>query len=98
MTQEIIGKKLGMTQVFGDDGEVAAVTAIEAGPCTVIQVKTVDKDGYNAIQLGFGVTKRLKSPQRGHLKEAGQFIGLGRFRPRKNGYYGRFEIVSIAWE
>ncbi len=79
MTQEIIGKKLGMSQVFGDDGKVAAVTAIEAGPCTVIQVKTVDKDGYNAIQLGFGVTKRLKSPQRGHLKEAGQFKYLREF-------------------
>ena len=79
MTQEIIGKKLGMSQVFGGDGKVAAVTAIEAGPCTVIQVKTVDKDGYNAIQLGFGVTKRLKSPQRGHLKEAGQFKYLREF-------------------
>ncbi len=79
MTQEIIGKKLGMSQVFGDDGKVAAVTAIEAGPCTVTQVKTVDKDGYNAIQLGFGVTKRLKSPQRGHLKEAGQFKYLREF-------------------
>jgi len=80
MTQEIIGKKLGMSQVFEDDGKVAAVTAIEAGPCTVIQVKTVDKDGYNAVQLGFGETKRLKSPQRGHLKEAGQFKYLREFR------------------
>ncbi len=80
MTQEIIGKKLGMSQVFEDDGKVAAVTAIEAGPCTVTQVKTVDKDGYNAVQLGFGETKRLKSSQRGHLKEAGQFKHLREFR------------------
>jgi len=79
MTQEIIGKKLGMSQVFEDDGKVAAVTAIEAGPCTVTQVKTVDKDGYNAVQLGFGETKRLKSSQRGHLKEAGQFKYLREF-------------------
>jgi len=80
MTQEIIGKKLGMSQIFGDDGKVAAVTAIEAGPCTVTQVKTVDKDGYNAVQLGFGEAKRLKSPQREHLKEAGQFRYLREFR------------------
>ena len=80
MTQEIIGKKLGMSQIFGDDGKVAAVTAIEAGPCTVTQVKTAAKDGYNAVQLGFGEAKRLKSPQRGHLKEAGQFKYLREFR------------------
>jgi len=80
MTQEIIGKKLGMSQVFGDDGTVAAVTAIEAGPCTVTQVKTADKDGYNAVQLGFGKAKRLKSPQRGHLKGTGEFRYLREFR------------------
>ncbi len=80
MTQEIIGKKLGMSQIFGDDGKVAAVTAIEAGPCVITQLKTVDKDGYNAIQLGFGEAKRLKSPQRGHLKGLGQFKYLREFR------------------
>jgi len=80
MTQEIIGKKLGMSQVFGDDGKVAAITAIEAGPCTVTQVKTTAKDGYNAVQLGFGEAKQLKSPQRGHLKEGGQFKYLREFR------------------
>lgn len=80
MTQEIIGKKLGMSQVFGDDGIVAAVTAIEAGPCTVTQVKTTDKDGYNAVQLGFGEAKRLKSPQRDHLKGTGEFRYLREFR------------------
>jgi large subunit ribosomal protein L3 len=80
MSQEIIGKKLGMSQVFGDDGTVAAVTAIEAGPCTVTQVKTADKDGYNAVQLGFGEAKRLKSPQRSHLKGTGEFRYLREFR------------------
>ena len=80
MTQEIIGKKLGMSQVFEDDGKVAAVTAIEAGPCTVTQVKTAAKDGYNAVQLGFGEAKRLKSPQQGHLKGAGEFKYLREFR------------------
>ena len=73
MIQGIIGRKLGMTQIFGDNGKAEAITAIEAGPCTVTQVKTVAEEGYNAAQLGFGEAKRLKSPQRGHLKGLGQF-------------------------
>ena len=76
----IIGRKLGMTQVFGDSGKAEAVTAIEAGPCTVTQVKTAAKEGYNAVQIGFGEAKRLNSPQRGHLKELGQFKHLREFR------------------
>ena len=80
MLQGIIGKKLGMTQVFGDNGRVEAVTAIEAGPCTVTQVKTVAEEGYNAAQLGFGQAKRLKSPEKGHLKGLGQFKYLREFR------------------
>ncbi|MFC1931660.1 50S ribosomal protein L3 [Chloroflexota bacterium] len=71
----IIGKKLGMTQIFGDDGRVAAVTAIEAGPCTVTQVKTTAKDGYNAIQLGFGEVKQPKS----QAKQAKRFRHLREF-------------------
>ena len=80
MLQGIIGKKLGMTQIFRDNGKAEAVTAVEAGPCTIIQIKTTDKEGYNAVQLGFGETKRLKSPQRGHLKGLGQFKHLREFR------------------
>jgi len=80
MTQGIIGKKLGMTQIFRDNAKAEAVTAIEAGPCTVTQVKTAAKDGYNAAQLGFGDTKRLKSPERGHLEGLGQFKYLQEFR------------------
>lgn len=80
MIEGIIGKKLGMTQIFRDDGEAQAVTAIEAGPCTVIQVKTRDKEGYDAVQLGFGEAKRVKSPRRGHLKGLGQFRHLREFR------------------
>jgi large subunit ribosomal protein L3 len=60
MTQGIIGKKLGMTQLFRGGQEVV-VTAVEAGPCMVVQVKTAAKDGYNAVQLGFGESKRLTS-------------------------------------
>ncbi len=80
MIPGIIGRKLGMTQIFRGNGEAQAVTVIEAGPCAVIQVKTAAKEGYNAVQLGFGETKRLKSPQRGHLKELGQFKYLREFR------------------
>jgi len=78
--QGIIGRKLIMTQIFGDNGIAKAVTAIDAGPCTVTQAKSVAKDGYNAVQLGFGETKKLNSPQRGHLKGLGQFKYLREFR------------------
>ena len=80
MVSGIIGRKLGMTQLFKEDGKMEAVTAIEAGPCVVIQVKTADKDGYNAVQLGFGETKRLKSAEVGHLKGLGDFRYLREFR------------------
>ena len=80
MITGILGKKIGMTHVFKDDGVVAAVTAIEAGPCTVIQIKTKAKEGYDAIQLGFGQAKRLNRPQRGHFKKLGLHRHLGEFR------------------
>ena len=73
MNKAIIGKKLGMTQVFLNDGTMVPVTVIQAGPCTVTQVKTVERDGYGAIQLGFDEVseKKLNNPQRGHLKAGG---------------------------
>ena len=80
MIQGIIGRKLGMTQIFREKGAAEAVTAIEAGPCTITQVKTVTKEGYNAAQLGFSEAKRLKSPLRGHLKGLGQLKHLREFR------------------
>lgn len=69
----IIGRKLGMTQIFGEDGARVPLTVIEAGPCHVTQIKTADTDGYDAVQLGFGAVrpKRLNSPELGHLKKAG---------------------------
>lgn len=77
----LIGKKLGMTQIFEEDGTLEGVTAIEAGPCLVTQIKTEAKDGYNAVQLGFGEVKKLNSPQRGHLKGTGhQLKHLREFR------------------
>ena len=68
-----------MAQLFQDDGEVV-VTAIEAGPCFITQVKTEAKDGYNAVQLGFGEDKRLNSPKKGHVKEIGQLKHLREFQ------------------
>lgn len=70
----IIGKKLGMSHIFDDRGNVTAVTLVEAGPCTVTQAKTVEKDGYEAIQLGFGLAKNLNKPEAGHQK--GQKVQL----------------------
>ncbi|HAL62711.1 MAG TPA: 50S ribosomal protein L3 [Chloroflexi bacterium] len=65
----ILGKKVGMTQIFDERGEMVPVTLVEVGPCYITQVKTEEKDGYTALQMGFGETKRLNKPQRGHLKE-----------------------------
>ena len=68
MIQGFLGRKIGMSQVFREDGRVVPVTVIEAGPCTVTQVKTTENDGYEAVQLGFGQTKKANKPMRGHLK------------------------------
>jgi large subunit ribosomal protein L3 len=69
----ILGKKVGMTQLFNEKGEVVPVTIIEAGPCFVTQVKTADRDGYNAVQIGFDEVpeRKLTKGQLGHLKAAG---------------------------
>jgi len=80
MVNGIIGKKLGMTRVFGDDGRAEAVTAIEAGPCVVVQVKTDAREGYNAVQVGFGEKRKVKKPQAGAFKEMGNFSHLREFR------------------
>jgi large subunit ribosomal protein L3 len=70
MFKGLIGRKVGMTQVFDDDGIARPVTLIEAGPCFVTQVKTVEKDGYSSVQIGFGEVKpkRLTRGQKGHLE------------------------------
>ena len=73
MNKGIIGKKIGMTQLFDEKGMVVPVTIIEAGPCVVVQKKTVENDGYQAVQLGFGEVKlsRLNKPAKGHFDKAG---------------------------
>ena len=72
MKKALIGKKVGMTQIFDENGVVIPVTVIEAGPCVVAQVKTLEKDGYEAIQLGFGEVKEKKvnKPEKGHFTKA----------------------------
>ncbi len=76
MEKAIIGKKVGMTQIFDEVGHVIPVTVIEAGPCTVVQKKTEEKDGYNAVQLGFQDVpeRKLTKPELGHLKKAGEGV------------------------
>ncbi len=72
MKKAILGKKVGMTQIFDKNGRAIPVTVVEAGPCTVVQVKTKDADGYEAIQLGFGEVKenKLIKPVKGHFTKA----------------------------
>ena len=79
MVQGIIGRKIGMTQVFGENGRIEPVTAIEAGPCFVTQIKRAAKEGYDAVQLGFGTAERLNSPRKGHLKKVGMVKHLREF-------------------
>ena len=76
LNKAIIGKKVGMTQIFNADGKVIPCTVIEAGPCVVTQLKPEEKDGYNAVQFGFEDVKeaRLNKPQKGHLKKAGDSL------------------------
>jgi large subunit ribosomal protein L3 len=85
--EAILGKKLGMTQVFTREGEARGVTVVEAGPCVVVQIKTQEKDGYDAIQIGFGARKHVNDPLRGHMKRLGQFRYLREIRvPDPNAY------------
>ncbi len=81
MNKGIIGKKLGMTQVFADDGAAVGVTAVEVEPSVIVQVKTKEKDGYDAIQIGYGRTKQknVTKPLQGHLNKANK----GYFRELK---------------
>jgi large subunit ribosomal protein L3 len=76
----LLGKKLGMVQVCETVGTVLGCTVVEAGPCLVTQVRTKDRDGYEAVQLGFGTKKRLNEPEKGHLKGLGNFRYLREFK------------------
>jgi len=73
-TLGILGKKLGMTRIFKEDGTICPVTVIEAGPCPVMQIKTQDKEGYNAVQLGYDAIaeRKVNKPMKGHMAKAGK--------------------------
>lgn len=82
MAKFILGRKIGMSRIFLDNGESVGVTVIEVGPCVVTQVRNIEKDGYIAAQIGFEEKKKLNKPQSGHLKELGFFGTLKEFRVR----------------
>lgn len=88
MKKALIGKKVGMTQIFDEEGKVVPVTVIEATPCTVTQIKTVEQDGYQAVQLGFGDVKerKLNKPRLGHLSK-------NKLAPKK--YLREFRLDSV---
>ena len=88
MQKGLIGRKVGMTQIFDEEGKVIPVTAIEVGPCTVTQIKTVEQDGYTAVQLGFGEVKerKLNKPELGHLNK-------NKLAPKK--YLREFRLDSV---
>lgn len=88
MEKIIIGKKLGMTQIFNEKGIVIPVTVIQAGPCIVTQVKTIETDGYNSLQLGFGEIRenRINRPKKGHFEKA-------KLQPKK--YLKEFRVNEI---
>ena len=96
----LLGKKIGMTQIFTEDGVVIPVTVIEAGPEVVTQVKTVETDGYNAVQIAYGDTKahRVNKPLTGHFKKAGVEIKkhLAEFRVEEGEAYELGQEITVA--
>lgn len=94
--QAILGKKVGMTQLFNEAGEAIPVTVIEAGPCYVTQIKTKLKDGYNAIQIGFGQAKRLNKPELGHLGDRPKLRYLREVRTDDVDQYQLGQVVNVS--
>ena len=86
MKKAIIGKKVGMTQIFDETGKVIPVTVIEAGPCVVVAKMTKEKEGYDAVQFGYEevAEKKLTKPEKGHLQKAG--VGMVKHHARKSGH------------
>jgi len=99
-TMGLLGKKIGMTRVYSEQGQAIPVTVIEAGPCVVLQKKTEAKDGYNAIQVGFGPKKesRLTKPAAGHFKAAGKggFYHIKEFRVADPEAYEMGQEIQLA--
>jgi len=100
--KQLLGRKVGMTQVYDQTGKMLPVTVIEAGPCVVMQVKSVESDGYNAVQLGFEDVKksRVKKPQQEHAKKAGtipkKFVREMRLPDNVEPEYGIGDNVTVS--
>lgn len=92
----ILAKKLEMSQVYDADGTVTPVTLLEAGPCYVTQVKGKDKDGYLAVQLGFGLAKRLTKALEGHLKDLPKLLHLVEFRLATESEMKRGDVIDAS--
>ncbi|MBR6444163.1 MAG: 50S ribosomal protein L3 [Firmicutes bacterium] len=96
----ILGRKVGMTQIFAETGEVIPVTVIEAGPAAVTQIKTVETDGYDAVQIGFEDAKpqRVNKPMTGHFEKAGVQVkrNLTEFKPEEGETYEVGQIITVA--
>jgi len=93
MVRGLIGRKLGMTQIFDEQGLARPVTVIEAGPCVVTQIRSQVSDGYEAVQLGFGIAKRLNKPQQGHVRASGHQVKT--LREFKADDYNAVEVGQV---
>jgi large subunit ribosomal protein L3 len=93
MVRGLIGRKLGMTQIFDEQGLARPVTVIEAGPCVVTQVRNQETDGYDAVQLGFGIAKRLNKPDAGHVRASGHQVKT--LREFKADDYSAVEVGQV---
>ena len=96
MAKFILGRKLNMTQKFQEDGRVVPVTVVEAGPCTVVQVKNKEKNSYNAVQVGFATKKRVNKPLAGHLKDLDNFRYLKEFRLDNVDNFTRAKVFDVS--
>ena len=92
----LLGQKIGMTRIFDELGEVVPVTIIRVGPCYVTQVKTVENDGYSAVQLGFGEAKRLNKPRQGHLKALPPLRHLRELRTDDVARYQVGQVLDVS--
>jgi len=100
MTLILLGKKVGMTQIYDGENRLVPVTVVEAGPCPVTQIKTVDNDGYNAVQIGFSVQneRRMTAPELGHLKKAAlaqPVTQLGEFRTAQAPEFKVGDVLTV---
>lgn len=93
MVHGLIGRKLGMTTIFDEQGLARPVTVIEAGPCVVTQIRNQETDGYEAVQLGFGIAKKLNKPESGHVRASGHLVKT--LREFKADEYSGIEVGQV---